>query len=144
MIPWYKEPWPWLLMAGPAAVVVASAITVWLAVSSSDGLVADDYYKRGLGINQVLRRDQQAVKSGIEARVEHGSGRLRVYLSGAQPEALLAQLTHSTRAGHDRRLQLVRAAPGVYEARLPDLPAGRWRLVLEDPLREWRIVKDAL
>jgi len=29
MKPWYREPWPWLLMAGPATV-----------------LVAEDYYKQ--------------------------------------------------------------------------------------------------
>ena len=52
--PWYREPWPWILMAPPAAAVIAGAATVWIAVGSADGLVADDYYKRGLAINQVL------------------------------------------------------------------------------------------
>ena len=27
MKPWYREPWPWLLMSGPAAVLVAGAAT---------------------------------------------------------------------------------------------------------------------
>ena len=26
--PWYKQRWPWLLMAGPIAVVIAGAVTV--------------------------------------------------------------------------------------------------------------------
>ena len=26
--PWYREPWPWLLMLGPAVVVVAGFITL--------------------------------------------------------------------------------------------------------------------
>ena len=34
--PWYREPWPWLLMAGPAAVVVAGLITAWIAVKTDD------------------------------------------------------------------------------------------------------------
>ena len=29
--PWYREPWPWILMAGPAAVVIAGLFTAWLA-----------------------------------------------------------------------------------------------------------------
>ena len=65
--PWYREPWPWILMAGPAAVIVAGAVTIWLAVSSSDGLVADDYYKRGLAIDQEIRRDQAVLDLGITA-----------------------------------------------------------------------------
>ena len=36
--PWYRERWPWILMAGPATVVVAGLFTAWLAVRSDDGL----------------------------------------------------------------------------------------------------------
>jgi len=142
--PWYREPWPWILMAGPAAVIVAGAVTIWLAVDTADGLVADDYYKRGLAINQDLKRDRQAARHGIEARVQRTHGRLRVDLSGAQPEAVFALLVHATRSGHDQRLRLARVAPGSYETELPELPAGRWRLILEDPRGEWRIVKEAI
>jgi len=58
--PWYREPWPWLLMAGPAVVVVAGFVTLWLAFNSDDGLVADDYDKRGQAIHQTLSRDRAA------------------------------------------------------------------------------------
>ncbi len=144
--PWYREPWPWILMAGPAAVIIAGVVTIWLAVSSSDGLVADDYYRRGLAINQELRRDQAAANLGITAGIEARGGVLRVRLTsrGAAPEALFAQLVHPTRAGHDQRLRLPRVAPGVYETVLPALPAGRWRIVLEDPRGLWRVVKEGL
>lgn len=133
-------------MAAPAAAIVGGAVTIWLAVSTSDGLVADDYYRRGLAINQEIRRDQALLERGITAIIETRNGLLRVRLEGrgAAPEALFAQLVHATRAGYDRRLRLARVAPGVYEAGLPALPAGRWRLVLEDPRREWRIVKEGL
>lgn len=141
---WYREPWPWILMAGPAAVVVAGAATIWIAFDSADGLVADDYYKRGLAINQVLGREENARRLGVRARIESAHGRLRVALAGAAPEALFAQLAHATRAGHDVRLRLARLAPGVYEAELPPLPAGRWSVVLEDPRREWRVVQEGL
>ncbi len=142
--PWYREPWPWILMAGPAAVLAAGAATIWLAVTSADGLVADDYYRRGLAINQDLKREQAAVRRGIDAAFERPPGRFGVRLSGAAPEAVFAQLVHATRAGHDRRLRLAPVAPGYYEAELPALPPGRWRVILEDPRREWRLVKEGL
>jgi hypothetical protein len=45
--PWYREPWPWLLMAGPAIVVVAGLFTAYLAVISFDGFAVDPQtYKR--------------------------------------------------------------------------------------------------
>lgn len=144
MNPWYREPWPWYLMAGPAIVIVAGGITTWLAVTTSDGLVADDYYKRGLAINMVLKREQAAVQRGIEARVERSAGRLAVRLRGAEPPALFVSLAHATRAGYDLRLRLERGADGVYAADLPALAAGHWRAIVDDPRGEWRVVQERL
>lgn len=144
MTPWYRNPWPWILMAGPASVLVAGAVTTWIAVASSDGLVAEDYYKQGLAINKVLAREEAARSLGISAAIAVEAGVLKVKLTGQAPEALFAQLVHATRAGHDQRLRLAPAGDGVYEAELPPLPAGRWRIAIEDPRATWRIVKESL
>lgn len=140
--PWYREPWPWILMAGPAAAVIAGSVTAWLAVASDDGLVADDYYKRGLAINQELRRERAAVARGLVARIEAGRGELRLRLEGrgALPEALFVKLAHATRAGFDMRLRLASRGGGLYECELPPLAPGHWRVAIEDPRGEWRIV----
>jgi hypothetical protein len=143
--PWYREPWPWILMAGPAAVIVAGVVTVWLAVSSADGLVAEDYYKQGLAINRVIEREQAARQLGLTAQLEPAAGRLLLSLSGASgahPPALFVQLAHATRAGHDLRLRLARVTDGRYEGALPPLPPGRWRVSIEDPQASWRIAGD--
>ena len=144
MNPWYREPWPWILMSGPVTVVVAGAITAWMAFATADGLVADDYYKRGLGINAVLKREQAAAARGIEARVERASGQVRVRLRGAEPPVLFLNLVHATRAGYDVRLRLERAADGSYAAALPPLAPGHWRAVVDDPQGEWRVVQEGL
>jgi hypothetical protein len=142
--PWYREPWPWLLMAGPAAVVVAGAVTTWLAFATADGLVADDYYKRGLAINRELERDRAAAARGIAADVEARGGVLRVRLRGAEPEVLFARLVHATRAGHDQRLRLTLGDGSTYATELPELAPGRWSIILEDARGEWRVVKEVL
>jgi hypothetical protein len=140
--PWYREAWPWLLMAGPAAVLVAGAVTTWIAFASADGLVAEDYYKQGMAINRRLAREDAAQHRGIAATVELRPGSVRVELRGAAPEALFVHLAHATRAGHDVRLRLTPGADGVYAAELPPLPAGRWRAAIEDARGAWRIVKE--
>ncbi len=33
---WYQEPYVWLVLGGPLAVVVASMVTIYLAVSGAD------------------------------------------------------------------------------------------------------------
>jgi hypothetical protein len=143
MKPWYRQLWPWLVISGPGAVLVAGAITMWLAFSGADGLVAEDYYKQGLAINRQLAREEAARAQGIGASVELSGERIRVQLSGAAPEALFVHLAHATRAGHDVRLRLTRDANGAYEAPLEALPKGRWHIVIEDPRGTWRIAREA-
>jgi len=138
--PWYREPWPWILMAGPAAVVVASMVTLWLAVRSDDGLVVDDYYKQGLAINRTLARSDAAEHLGISAEIYLADGSVRVLVSGAHSGALTLRLVHPTRAGMDQRLTLTMVRPGVYEGKMPPLPAGRWHVVLGQD--DWRLAED--
>lgn len=140
---WRSEPWPWILMSGPGIVLVAGAITTWIAFASADGLVAEDYYKQGLGINKVIAREQAARSRGIDATASIRAGRLSVTIAGDAPEIVFAHLVHSTRAGHDVRLRLARSPTGAYEADVPNLPAGRWRVSIQDAKAEWRIVREA-
>jgi len=47
-VPWYKQFWPWFIIALPASAVVASFFTLWLAISNPDQLVVDDEEYRRL------------------------------------------------------------------------------------------------
>jgi len=40
--PWYKQFWPWFIIALPATAVIASFITLYLAISRPDYIVVDD------------------------------------------------------------------------------------------------------
>lgn len=143
---WYHEPWPWLLMAGPVAVIVAGVITVYLAVATNDGLVADDYYKRGLAINQTLSRDAVARQLGHRARIAFAAdfGRVDVTLQGdAAPSGpLILRLAHPGRPALDRALPLMLQGGTTYVSAFPALSPGRWQVTLEDAGRSWRLVGD--
>jgi len=143
-LPWYRHRWPWIIMAGPAAVVVAGAATIWIAFATADGLVAEDYYRRGLAINKVIAREEAARKLGVVADLSLSGGKIFVNLKGTEPPAVFAHLVHATRAGYDQRLRLARTPAGIYEAELPELPAGRWRVSIEDPQGTWRIAREGL
>ena len=139
--PWYRERWPWLLMAAPATAVVGGLITAWLAVRSDDGLVADDYYKQGLAINRTLNRSDAAEQLGIEAQLYFADGRVRVLLGAAAGRGVpTLSLAHPTRSGMDQKVKLAAVGPGVYEGRLQPLAPGRWHVVLEE--RDWRLAGD--
>jgi hypothetical protein len=144
-LPWYREPWPWLLMAGPAAVVVAGFATLWIAVTSSDGLVTDDYYKQGLAINQTLQREANATQHGFRAGAQFSDDGRRISLrldaapGTTLPATLRMQIVHPTRAGRDGLVMLRQTAPGSYEGVGPVLTQGRWMLVLQDQQSTWRL-----
>ncbi len=143
--PWYREPWPWILMAGPAVVVVAGFITAWFAYASNDGLVEDDYYKEGLAINQRIERDLHATTLGISANVMLGgeSKEIRLFLSsteGAQlPSELVFRLMHPTHSGADEQVRLQVSGDGFYAGALAHAISGRWHVVVEEPNGQWRL-----
>jgi uncharacterized protein len=141
--PWYREPWPWLLMLAPLAAVLMGILMVVLAARSQDGLVADDYYKQGLAINRTLDRERHAAALHVSGVLEFNADRTRAHLrlgeDGVLPPALLLTLVHPTRAGMDQRVTLVRTAPGEFTGELRAPARGRWLLTLEDDDRSWRV-----
>ncbi|MGO4393521.1 FixH family protein [Variovorax sp. M-6] len=52
--PWYRFPLVWMVIGGPAVVVVASFVTLWLAIATPDPVVDQDYYRKGVEINRTL------------------------------------------------------------------------------------------
>lgn len=136
--PWHREPWPWILMSGPATVIVAGFFTMALAYRTEDGLVADDYYKQGLAINQVLRRTDRARELNLKATVNFSDSRVRVVIEGDEPPGLRLQMVHA-RAGRDQSVVLHMAARGVYEGSFAPSFGEARRLVLEDSGSTWRL-----
>lgn len=142
--PWYKQRWPWILMAGPALVVIAGLVTLWLAISSNDGLVSDDYYKEGLAVNQQLQRDQGAAKLGLSADLMRSGMKLRLLIlqenaAGVLPDAITLKIAHPTQAGRDQSIKMTSQGKGVYSGELPVGITGRWVVSLEDPAGKWRL-----
>jgi hypothetical protein len=141
--PWYRQRWPWLLMAGPAIVVVAGLVTAWIAVTTDDGLVSQDYYKRGLLINKDLERASRAVamKLGASVRVAP-DGSVDVEMTGlgegaAAPGRLNVTFGRAARSGQDVVTALPRTTDRRYAGRVAPLTAGRWLVTLEAD--DWRL-----
>lgn len=146
--PWYREPWPWILAAGPLIVVVAAFYTAWLAIKSNDGLVTDDYYKKGLAANQTIARSDQATKLGLVAGIRIVGDTLSVRLQASDqnftlPPTVAATVSHPTRAGLDQSRVLIRNG-NLYsgEVRLP--AAGHWLVLLEDEGKSWRLMGNVI
>lgn len=52
--PWWKFGYVWMVVAGPAIVVAASFVTIYLAVTRPDPVISADYYRKGIEINSEM------------------------------------------------------------------------------------------
>lgn len=139
---WYAEPYVWLLILIPVSSVIMGAVMITMAVNSNDGLVVDDYYKRGLEINMTLERDRAAEYYGIktELKVDDADNILTLRLSGNKnfslPETLHARFIHRTRAGFDQEMLIAKANDDTYSTAMPQLVMGNWDILIEAD--DWR------
>ena len=52
----------------PLVVIVAGFITLWLAMSRPDPVVAEDYYQRGIDINKTLEHPEKSLAPAMKGR----------------------------------------------------------------------------
>ena len=142
--PWYKQGWPWFLIALPAAAVVAGFITYAIAASTWDGLVVDDYDKEGREINKTVERTRLAAELGLHSVLSVDPAGHIVLKVDAQdpaniPQKVIVTIAHPTQQGRDQILFLVAKTAGVFESGVLPLTDGRWLLQIEDDTRQWRM-----
>ncbi len=152
---WYREPWPWIAMSGPAVVVVASLFSAYLAVEGADPVIDENYYEHGLQINAQLARLQQANRLGLSTELQLAGVRrgdeVRVQVAAGQPlrdTAVFVRLIDERGEYTERSAVLGRVPGSVSPARFygqwlqaPDdkltMAGGKWRAVIEGS--DWRV-----
>lgn len=146
--PWWKQRWPWLLMAGPAIAIVAGTYAGYLAFTRQDALVVGDYYKQGKAINQDLRRDRVASSMGLSLSIGYDAtqGVLAGQLHRDHDESghgnaqqLFLRLSHATLPDKDIQLVVRPDAFGRFQINLPMLERSRWVVLVEGEQRDWRL-----
>jgi len=58
----------WLVVGGPTVVVIASFVTLWLAIRTPDPVITEDYYQRGLDINKTLESPEKSLVPAMKGR----------------------------------------------------------------------------
>ncbi len=145
--PWYKQFWPWFLIAIPTVTVIAGISMLSVAIRTSDGTVTDDYYKTGLAINMTLARDKQAEKLGLQAvgRIDLAGKQVIITLHGQNTaKNLRLTLTHPTTAQQDIVVNLLAGDNNQYTGPLPQLPREKRYILLEPADQSWRLTGNAM
>lgn len=77
---WWHYGHAWLVVGGPLAVIIASLITVYIAMSHRDPVIEEDYYQKGININDTLRQEalskeqRDALTPAVRARNHAATG----------------------------------------------------------------------
>jgi hypothetical protein len=71
--PWWHYGYVWLVVSGPLIVVIASFVTLYLAISRPDPAI-DDYYRKGMEINQTLDAQRDRLAPAMQARNHAATG----------------------------------------------------------------------
>ncbi|AAN55394.1 FixH family protein [Shewanella oneidensis MR-1] len=139
--PWYKQFWPWFLIILPLCAVIASFATLKIALSNSDSLVAEDYYKDGKAINMDLSKVKYAKQLGMQWQLEQNHNELLFTQHGGPTyqAALKVEFYHPTLAEKDLKTTITADANHVYRITLPDVLTGPWEVRLEGFDGKWRI-----
>lgn len=136
--PWYKEFWPWFLIAVPIVTLIMGGVLLKLAISTEDSLVVDDYYKEGKAINATLDKEALARKRNIttDLTIDNGSIALKFH-SGIPQEgnALKLSFYHVTLEERDISVLLSRDASGIYRGFIEQNMDGKWRVSLTPLMR---------
>ena len=92
-------------------------------------------------LDQDFARARAAAALGVEVDFDLRDAQCHAVVRNVprDPPALNLLLTSGTDADLDRRLRLMRVAPGEYRAACAFAPAGRWRVSLDDDSGAWNL-----
>lgn len=147
--PWYRQFWPWFIIALPASSVVAGLTTVWISMQTTDSLVV--YSEDGVrnATDRRLSAERFAAELDLAALLEIDP-ETRVVKAVVRsrdlpevPATLEFELSHPAFADRDLRLTLNKALPDadgnpVWVGNLAKLPSGRFYAVLKSG-DSWRV-----
>ena len=139
--PWYKQFWPCFIFAIPAISVLLSGMMVYVAVSSPNDLVKEDYYKEGLAINRELSKRQLAIDNEIQASLQIDSltGEVLITTKNVKAETLQLHFNHVIEASRDFQINLIGIADNYYRGSLANGLSGKWNLILES-VHGWQLI----
>ncbi|MEH8017703.1 FixH family protein [Rheinheimera muenzenbergensis] len=139
--PWYKQLWPWVLIAIPIVTAIKAVHTVVIMQQHSPDLVVDDYYKAGKAINMQLAKYREAALRNLNAQVLLAGNRavVRFNENSVLEGSLHLDFYHPTLAERDFAVDAERSGELLYVATMPVTPEGKWQLVVSDASKQWKL-----
>lgn len=145
--PWYKEFWVWFILGILGFAVFLGLGLLYFAANNPPGLISDDYYDVGKGINQSLERESYARRLSLNGAlvIDNERGIATLNLQGnSRPQQLVLNLESPTLPEHDRRVILQLQPDGSYQGNMLDSVSGRRFIEVlgSEGDKEWRLFEE--
>ena len=145
--PWYKEVWVWFILGILGMAVVLGTSMLVIATKNPPGLLSDNYYDVGKGINTSLEREELAERLKLKAALtlDNERGTVSLQLQGySNPPQLVLNLISPTQPERDRRVILQAQGDGNYGGNLLDAVEGRRfvELIGQEGGKDWRLFEE--
>jgi len=142
--PWYKQFWPWFIIALPLTAVIASVTTVIIAFTNADTVVRGNWYKDGLAINQRLDKSMETKKRDIKGqlKINRDTGQITVKLQNVNSQeepSIHLQIIHPTQVKKDINLSMLATGDGEYQSKLAKIPEGNYYIQIEPASGHWQL-----
>ena len=147
--PWYKQTWLWFVLTPLIAVVIYGTTFLYLAITTMDGVVKDDYYKVARGTTVDNSKAETAQSLGIKGVVliDALTGDIRLDLTSNNDlgQSLIVDLVHPTHQKYDQSITTRSVgSEGVYVGSLQSQLSGKRYLIISDPQSTWSIRREIL
>lgn len=150
-VPGYREPWFWFLMAPLLLVFVMGFTMLYLSISTSDGVIVDNFYKDGLAINAREEQDLYARELGLSAQLRIDQTLVNLTLNGnidEYPDTVWLHIIHPTKESFDTKI-LLQLSGNIYSGALPAPVSGRYQAMISpdmnaDSQEMWRLHSKAI
>ncbi|KDM91446.1 FixH family protein [Photobacterium galatheae] len=140
--PWYKQFWPWFIIAIPTISVVYSMTALYVFSQNKVDLVAEDYYKKGKGINQDFSRLRVADALQIHGDISVQDTNIVLRLNKGELKSyptLRVMFTHRTLAEKDFTQMISPDMQGNYRFSAPEPIDGPWFVEVEPFKGDWML-----
>ena len=143
--PWYRQPWLWFILAPLFAVLIYASVFIYIAVTTSDGMVKDNYYKVARGTSLDTSKTEEALKLGLEAVLNFDTltGDISLHLTGELstfPPSLNLNIIHPTHQKFDQILRLRQVdGKGFYSGNLSAKLIGKRYISLSPADDSWQL-----